>query len=80
MIKRVLIGILLLLIPFMMGILFLLIGATIGGNFFVNFEAFGVRGYEATGMVGLYVGIIIGIVVSINVLKKLNKDKEKSVD
>lgn len=32
------------------------IGATIGGNFFVDFEAFGVRGYEATGWIGILVG------------------------
>ncbi len=75
MVKRALIIIFLLLLPFIMGIFLLLVGATVGGNFFVNFEAFGVKGYEATGIIGLYLGIIIGIVISINIYRKIRYDK-----
>lgn len=43
----------------------LIIGALIGGNFFTGFELFGLRGYEAVGVLGLIIGFILGIVTPI---------------
>ncbi len=42
------------------GALLLLVGAIIGGNFATRFELFGLRGYEATGLIGLFVGVAAG--------------------
>ena len=39
----------------------LIVGAYIGGNFFEDFAFNGVRGYEATGQVGLIAGLAIGV-------------------
>lgn len=41
-------------------VLGLLAGALVGGNFAANLELFGLRGYEATGIVGLGVGLVLG--------------------
>jgi len=38
----------------------LVLGALIGGNFATNFELLGLRGYEATGIVGLCLGLALG--------------------
>lgn len=38
----------------------LFVGALIGGNFASNLQLFGLRGYEATGILGLGVGLILG--------------------
>lgn len=43
----------------------LLIGMSLGGNFFTNFELFGRRGYEAVGNLGLIFGLVVGIILSI---------------
>jgi hypothetical protein len=40
----------------------LIIGALIGGNFFPNFVLFGLRGYEAMGVLGFILGFILGII------------------
>jgi hypothetical protein len=40
----------------------LIAGATIGGNYFTEFEAFGNRGYEATGILGALIGAVLGFV------------------
>ena len=58
---------------FIVGLIFMLIGISIGGNFFTNFELFGARGYEATGNLGFYIGILIGLVLSYFIYKYLNK-------
>jgi uncharacterized membrane protein YeaQ/YmgE (transglycosylase-associated protein family) len=50
-----------------------LIGAIVGGNFFTSFEAFDVRGYEATGLLGAIVGVALGIVVDALILRKFVK-------
>jgi hypothetical protein len=42
----------------------------VGGNYAVDFTAFGLRGYEATGIIGLYVGLIIGTVLAALLLYK----------
>jgi hypothetical protein len=49
------------LIGFVCGILGLVIGALIGGNFAEQFVFNGVRGYEATGQVGLIFGALAGL-------------------
>ncbi len=43
----------------------LIIGALIGGNFFTGFELFGLRGYEAMGVLGLIIGFALGIITPI---------------
>lgn len=42
---------------FMLG---LLLGAFIGGNFMMDFEFNGVRGYEAVGQIGAFLGAFFG--------------------
>ena len=41
-------------------ILGLLVGAFLGGNFATDFQLFGIRGYEATGILGLGIGLVLG--------------------
>jgi hypothetical protein len=55
------------------GFLGLLIGAYIGGNFAETFVFNGVRGYEAIGQLGFWVGIFVGLAVSIFLLFKRPK-------
>ena len=38
----------------------LVLGALIGGNWATSFELLGLRGYEATGIVGLCFGLALG--------------------
>lgn len=38
----------------------LLVGALIGGNFATSFEFLKLRGYEATGVLGLLLGMLLG--------------------
>lgn len=42
----------------------MVVGALIGGNYFPHFVFNGVRGYEATGQVGLILGILISLITS----------------
>ena len=63
----------LIVITILLGILFLLLGMNIGGNFFSDFEFLGRRGYEATGTLGFIIGISIGIILSILTLYLLHK-------
>jgi len=42
------------------GVFGLLLGAFIGGNWATETELFGVRGYEATGILGLVLGLAAG--------------------
>lgn len=37
-----------------------LAGATYGGNYATDFEFIGVRGYEATGQIGVILGFVAG--------------------
>ena len=41
------------------GIVGMLIGASLGGNYATNFQLNGVRGYEATGQVGLLCSVFV---------------------
>jgi membrane protease YdiL (CAAX protease family) len=56
-----------------LGILGLLVGALIGGNFAEEFTFNRVRGYEATGQIGFLLGAAIGVVLSWRVLAKKRK-------
>lgn len=64
MVKRIIIVISFIIVTFILGIICLLIGMNIGGNFFTDFEFMGSRGYEATGTIGFFIGIIIGTLLS----------------
>ena len=55
---------LLLFVGFILGMLGMLIGALIGGNFATEFQFNGVRGYEATGQVGFIIGAALGAMIS----------------
>ncbi|MFA5761833.1 MAG: hypothetical protein WC877_08765 [Dehalococcoidales bacterium] len=41
-------------------VLGLIAGMNIGGNYFVDFEFGGVRGYEAVGKIGAILGTVLG--------------------
>ena len=44
-------------------ILGLFFGAFLGGNFATDFQLFGLRGYEATGILGLGIGLMLGALI-----------------
>lgn len=71
--KKIMLVITLILVTIVFSILLLLIGATIGGNFFTDFEMFGRRGYEATGNIGLFLGVLLGSFISVTIYKKIYK-------
>jgi hypothetical protein len=52
------------LIGFVCGVIGLIIGALIGGNYAEQFVFNGVRGYEATGQLGFIFGALIGLILS----------------
>ena len=41
-------------------IVLFVVGGIIGGNFATDFELAGLRGYEATGVLGIFVGVVTG--------------------
>ena len=49
-------------IGFFLGIIGLIIGASIGGNYAEQFVFNGARGYEATGQIGFIIGALIGLI------------------
>ena len=60
-----------------LGVFGLIVGAYIGGNFAEAFVFNGVRGYEATGQLGFWVGIVAGLALSIFLLfKRSNRDDQ----
>lgn len=63
------------------GILGLGVGAYIGGNLAQNFVFAGVRGYEATSLLGLILGSVTGGVVSLAlVFFMINRNSSKYED
>lgn len=50
------------LIGVVSGIIGLIVGALIGGNYAQQFFFNGVRGYEATGQLGLIIAALIGLI------------------
>lgn len=51
-----------LIIGFVLGVIGLLIAMYIGGNYAEDFVFNGVRGYEATGQIGIILGSLIGLI------------------
>jgi hypothetical protein len=58
------------LLTLVSGIAGMLIGALYGGNYATNFVFMGVRGYEATGQLGMILGLVLGCGLSIRYLHK----------
>jgi tellurite resistance protein TehA-like permease len=76
MFKAALKGIAVLAGSLLLGLVGMVVGAYIGGNFAESFVFNGVRGYEATGQLGFWVGIIAGVALGVLVLKKRSKRDE----
>jgi hypothetical protein len=57
-------------IGFVSGIVGMLIGALIGGNYAEQFVFNGVQGYEATGQIGFILFVLIGLITSWRFLNK----------
>ena len=56
------------------GIIGLVIGALIGGNYAQDFVFDGVRGYEATGQLGFILGVVAGLFLSVwFIVRRKNK-------
>ncbi|MEJ2447218.1 MAG: hypothetical protein P8Y37_04670 [Anaerolineales bacterium] len=52
-----------------------LLGAYLGGNYWVSFRLFGVRGYEALGLVGFIAGLLGGgILIRMLLLNRKGKE------
>ena len=64
MIKNIWKALLILSVGLILGMVGMLIGALIGGNYATEFQFNGVRGYEATGQLGFVIGAAIGVLVS----------------
>ena len=47
-----------------LGVLGMLVGAYIGGNYAVGFQFNGVRGYEAASQIGFILGAGLGVLLS----------------
>ena len=71
--KKTLLIIGLLVLTLFSTLLFLLIGISIGGNYFTDFEFLGGRGYEAMGNLGMFVGLILGLSASYFIYRKVGK-------
>ncbi len=72
---RIAFSIIIILIFGFLGLVFgTITGMNIGGNYFTSFEFMGARGYEATGIIGSFVGatlgVLAGFVLSRLILKK----------
>ena len=73
MVKTILLIIAAIIITLILGVVFLLLGMNIGGNYFTDLELFGARGYEATANLGFLLGIFLGLLLSYIFLPKLLK-------
>jgi len=58
------------LIGFVCGVIGMIVGALIGGNYAEQFVFNGVQGYEATGQVGFILAALIGLISSWRLLFK----------
>jgi hypothetical protein len=58
-----------------LGIVFLLAGMNLFGNYFTDVVFLGARGYEAGGNIGLILGISIGIALSFTIYYRFLKIK-----
>lgn len=57
----------------------LYISAFIGGNYMTAFEFNGVRGYEATGQIGAFVGFVIRPILGIIIALMIDHRKRSKV-
>jgi len=62
--KTVLRFLVVIVIGFISGVIGLIIGALIGGNYAEQFVFNGVQGYEATGQIGFILGALVGSISS----------------
>jgi len=58
------------LIGFVCGVIGMIVGALIGGNYAEQFVFNGVQGYEATGQIGFILAALIGLILSWRLLFK----------
>lgn len=63
---KVLIVLMLMFVGFVVG---LITGIQIGGNYFTSFEFLGTRGYEATGLIGSWVGLVLFGLIGFRLIK-----------
>jgi hypothetical protein len=75
MLKLVLKGAAVIASGLLFGLVCMIVGAYIGGNFAESFVFNGVRGYEATSQLGFWLGIIAGVTLSISVLFRRSNKK-----
>ncbi len=54
-------------------------GATYGGNFAVGFRFLGLRGYEATGIIGIIIGALVGAIVGVFFVRHTQKQGQKGI-
>ncbi|MFN2235208.1 MAG: hypothetical protein ACK2U1_13360 [Anaerolineales bacterium] len=54
-----------------------LVGAWFGGNYAVNMRFNGVRGYEATGQIGMLCGIFVFLLLGALYYLKKNRDRQE---
>lgn len=50
-----------------------IVGATIGGNYFNDFTAFQMRGYEATGLIGALAFSIVAAALSVGLVARRDR-------
>jgi len=60
----------------LLGLVGMIVGAYIGGNFAEGFVFNGVRGYKATSQLGFWVGIVASVALGVLVLNKRSKRDE----
>jgi hypothetical protein len=54
-------------------VLGLIVGATYGGNYATDFEFSGLRGYEATGLIGAVLGFVCGAALGSYLVDRLTR-------
>lgn len=75
-IARVMVKVFIILVFVFGGLVFgTITGMDIGGNYFTSFEFLGARGYEATGMIGSFVGVTLGLLAGILLVRLIFKKK-----
>lgn len=74
-VKVVLVVFLILVLAFVGLVFGTVTGMNIGGNYFTDFVFMGARGYEATGIIGSFVGGALGSVIGIILARLILKKK-----
>lgn len=69
MLKKILKSLLVLLLTLVGFVSGLIIGIQIGGNYFTSFTFLGSRGYEATGMIGSWIGLVVFGLLALRLIK-----------